>query len=159
MGDLISARFADRGTGTDNIERFQHAMKADLGRPPQETIFLELAPIITQAVTAYKNVTKWAAPDGVPFNINTFALKGRVFKDPHGVSLIIGPFNYPLVRICAGVKLQPIDSTSLGLFLLTFNPRPFYRLAVVSPHPIREFRIFSHRSASSFRAALARSLT
>jgi aldehyde dehydrogenase (NAD+) len=50
-------------------------------------------------MTAYKKVSKWAAPDGVPFDINTFALRGKVFKDPQGVALIIGPFNYPLVCV------------------------------------------------------------
>jgi aldehyde dehydrogenase (NAD+) len=87
------------GAGADNVERFERAMKADLGRPSQETVFIELGPIVIQAMNAYKNVSKWAAPDGVPFNINTFALKGRVLKDPHGVALIIGPFNYPLVCV------------------------------------------------------------
>lgn len=61
---------------------------------------LEVGPIITQALTAHKKVAKWAAPEGVPFDLNTFAMGGKVLKDPQGVALIIGPFNYPLV--CVG---------------------------------------------------------
>lgn len=81
----------------DNQERFQLAVHADLGRPFQETTMLELGPIIKEALTAYKKVDKWAAPERVPFDINTFAMGGKVLKDPQGVTLIIGPFNYPLV--------------------------------------------------------------
>ena len=90
-------------TWADNIKRFERALNADLGRPSQEAILLELSPVITKAMIAYKKVSKWAAPDGVPFDINSFALKGKVLKDPQGVALIIGPFNYPIV--CVPLRL------------------------------------------------------
>lgn len=86
-------------TYLDNHERFQHALNGDLGRPFLETTMLEVGPIIKEAMTAYKKVDKWAAPERVPFDINTFAMGGKVLKDPQGVTLIIGPFNYPLVSL------------------------------------------------------------
>lgn len=82
---------------TDNAERFQEALKADLGRPVFESNFLEIFPVTTEATLAYKRVESWAKPESVPFDFNTFALSPKVVKDPQGVVLIIGPFNYPLV--------------------------------------------------------------
>ena len=81
----------------DNAERFQEALKADLGRPVFESNFLEIFPVTTEATLAYKRVESWAKPESVPFDFNTFALSPKVVKDPQGVVLIIGPFNYPLV--------------------------------------------------------------
>lgn len=63
-----------------------------------ESNFLEIFPVTTEATKAYKRVEQWAKPEGVPFDFNTFAMRGKVIKDPQGVVLIIGPFNYPLVR-------------------------------------------------------------
>lgn len=71
---------------------------------------LEVGPIIKEALTAYAKVHKWAAPERVPFDFNTFAMGGKILKDPQGVALIIGPFNYPLVSYvrhpsCCGFPL------------------------------------------------------
>jgi aldehyde dehydrogenase (NAD+) len=81
---------------SDNLEPFQRALFADLGRPPLEATFLELGQMISDALTAYKKVDSWAKPDGVPFDIKTFLMRPHVRKVPKGVVLIIGPFNYPL---------------------------------------------------------------
>ncbi|KAF8322166.1 NAD-aldehyde dehydrogenase [Clavulina sp. PMI_390] len=87
----------------DNEERFQIALNADLGRPKLEATMLEIAPVLNEALIAHKKVAKWAAPESVPFDIKTFAMKGQVYKDPQGTVLIIGPFNYPL--FCVFVPL------------------------------------------------------
>lgn len=50
-----------------------------------------------EILTAYKKVGRWAKPEGVPFDFNTFAMRARTLKEPKGTVLIIGPFNYPLV--------------------------------------------------------------
>ena len=70
----------------------------DLARPRLEAYFLELGAVLTEVMTAYKKVGKWAAPEGVPFNVTTWAMFGKVHKHPKGTVLIIGPFNYPFVR-------------------------------------------------------------
>ncbi|KZW03618.1 NAD-aldehyde dehydrogenase [Exidia glandulosa HHB12029] len=80
----------------DNKQRFRDALAQDLARPPNETDFLEFVAIMEQSLKAYENVHKWAKPDSPAFSINTFPMRPRVYKEPKGVALIIGPFNYPL---------------------------------------------------------------
>ncbi|KAF8322058.1 NAD-aldehyde dehydrogenase [Clavulina sp. PMI_390] len=80
----------------DNLPRFEEAMKADLGRNHYETAALEMSGLFKEALIAYDKVEQWAAPEGVPFNLKTSLLKGRVVKDPQGVVLVIGPYNYPV---------------------------------------------------------------
>lgn len=62
-------------------------------RPPFETNFLELDGIALEVVEAYKNVARWAKPEGVPFDFRFFAMRPTIIKQPKGVALIIGPFN------------------------------------------------------------------
>lgn len=81
----------------DNAERWQIALFSDLGRPAHETTVLELSTLIKHALTVYKKLDGWAKPDKVPFDLETYALGGKVLKEPKGTVLIIGPFNYPLV--------------------------------------------------------------
>ena len=77
----------------ENFDAFVEAFKIDLGRPPMETIVLELNATITECITAYKNVDSWAKPSGVPLSMQFTAMKPSVYKQPKGVALIIGPFN------------------------------------------------------------------
>ncbi|KDQ07571.1 hypothetical protein BOTBODRAFT_38656, partial [Botryobasidium botryosum FD-172 SS1] len=106
----------------DNTERFRAALAHDLGRPMGEADFLELNLIILQATAAYDNVEKWAKPEYAPFDIYFGAMRPRVIKEPKGVALIIGPFNYPVFcnlrpmigAIAAGcaVVLKPSEQSS-----------------------------------------------
>ncbi|EIN08576.1 NAD-aldehyde dehydrogenase [Punctularia strigosozonata HHB-11173 SS5] len=79
----------------ENQSAFEEALAKDLGRPKLETNFLEVAPLINEAVKTIKDVPKWAAPEKPPFNINFFAMKPVIRKEAKGVVLIIAPFNYP----------------------------------------------------------------
>ncbi|KAF8332822.1 NAD-aldehyde dehydrogenase [Cantharellus anzutake] len=80
----------------DNKQRLVDALQADLHRPAAETFLVEIGASIKEALIAYKRVDKWAKPEGVPFDLLTFAMRGRTLKEPKGTVLIIGPFNYPL---------------------------------------------------------------
>ena len=73
----------------DNVEAFQQALAADLGRPKLESNFLELGPSIGECLSAYKNVDKWAKSESAAFSINFAAMKPHVRKEPKGVVLII----------------------------------------------------------------------
>ncbi|KAF8472175.1 aldehyde dehydrogenase [Gautieria morchelliformis] len=80
----------------DNTDRFQAALKNDLGRPVVESNLFDISAMITEALHSYKNVDAWVKPDKAPFDSTFFAFSPKVHKEPKGVALIISPFNYPL---------------------------------------------------------------
>ncbi|KZO93241.1 NAD-aldehyde dehydrogenase [Calocera viscosa TUFC12733] len=80
----------------ENEARFQDAFQKDLGRPKLETPFIELTVMVNACVYALKNLHKWMKTEYAPFDMVSGVLKPRVTKEPKGVALIIGPFNYPI---------------------------------------------------------------
>ncbi|EJD01020.1 aldehyde dehydrogenase [Fomitiporia mediterranea MF3/22] len=79
----------------ENLERFQDALKQDLNKPTLEALTHELALCMTDATEAYNKVAKWAKDERAPFRADTFLLRPTIRKEPKGVVLIIGAFNYP----------------------------------------------------------------
>ncbi|MCW6048501.1 aldehyde dehydrogenase [Lyngbya sp. CCAP 1446/10] len=76
-----------------NQSRIVDAVKADLNRPEYEAYF-EIASI-AEVNYAIKNVKSWAKPKKVPTSIDQFPASARIYPEPLGVVLIIGPWNYP----------------------------------------------------------------
>ncbi|MEG4500243.1 aldehyde dehydrogenase [Microcoleus sp. F10-C6] len=76
-----------------NQSRIVDAVKADLGRPEFEA-YLEIASI-AEVNYALKNLKSWVKPRKVPASIDQFPASARIYPEPLGVALIIGPWNYP----------------------------------------------------------------
>ncbi|NJK67657.1 MAG: aldehyde dehydrogenase [Microcoleus sp. CSU_2_2] len=76
-----------------NQSRIVDAVKADLNRPEFEAYF-EIASI-AEVNYAIKNLKSWVKPRKVPTSIDQFPASARIFPEPLGVVLIIGPWNYP----------------------------------------------------------------
>ncbi|MEG4146018.1 aldehyde dehydrogenase [Microcoleus sp. Pol12B5] len=76
-----------------NQSRIVDAVKADLGRPEFEA-YLEIASI-AEVNYALKNLKSWVKPRKVPASIDQFPASARIYPEPLGVVLIIGPWNYP----------------------------------------------------------------
>lgn len=112
----------------DNAKRFEEALFADLGRPTNESQFLDIGPSISDAKFTYDNVDKWVKPEKPSFSMNFSPMRRVVYKEPKGVVLIITPFNYPLwltlgpliSAIAAGntVVVKPSDQTPATSMLL-----------------------------------------
>ncbi|KAJ8473063.1 hypothetical protein ONZ51_g8114 [Trametes cubensis] len=83
----------------DNEQRFIDAMRTDLGRPAQETIFFDFAAVYIDVKTAYDNVAKWTKSERAPFNLNFFVMNPRMRPEPKGVVLAIAPFNAPVFML------------------------------------------------------------
>ncbi|KAL5527231.1 hypothetical protein ACEPAG_6022 [Sanghuangporus baumii] len=79
----------------DNMDRFQEALKHDLGKPSLEAVAYELVLCTSDATEAYNKVEKWAKVESAPFHLDTFPFSPKIRKEPKGVVLIIGAFNYP----------------------------------------------------------------
>jgi aldehyde dehydrogenase (NAD+) len=69
------------------------ALKADLNKPELEGMF-ELS-VIKEIDYVIKNLKYWVKPQKVKTPIEQFPASGRIYSEPLGVVLIIGPWNYP----------------------------------------------------------------
>jgi aldehyde dehydrogenase (NAD+) len=76
-----------------NQSRIVDAVKADLNRPEYEAYF-EIASI-AEVNYAIKNLKSWVKPRKVPISMDQFPATARIYPEPLGVVLIIGPWNYP----------------------------------------------------------------
>src|SRR5215831_2682707 len=65
------------------------------GRARQETLLLELAPLVDGIRHARKHLANWMKPQRVAAGIHFFPAKARIVCQPLGVVGILGPWNYP----------------------------------------------------------------
>ncbi|KAF9429513.1 Aldehyde dehydrogenase [Podila epigama] len=79
----------------ENEDLFREATFKDLHKPPQETILGELCTVRQECHEAIKNLDYWAANTPVKTSIVNKLDNVHVRKEPLGVALIIGAWNYP----------------------------------------------------------------
>lgn len=79
----------------EHEDRFLAALGADLGKPPFEAWYAENAFTLGEIAFVQAQLDAWVAPEPVP---DAPGLPGRseILRQPYGVVLIIGPWNYPL---------------------------------------------------------------
>ncbi|OSC96902.1 NAD-aldehyde dehydrogenase [Trametes coccinea BRFM310] len=83
----------------DNEDRFVEALKSDLGRPAQETVFFDFAASYLNIKLMYDNVEKWTKSRRAGFNLSFAPMSPRVKAEPKGTVLVIGPFNVPVFML------------------------------------------------------------
>jgi aldehyde dehydrogenase (NAD+) len=71
------------------------ALYADLKKSPEETWVTETGLVISELNAAIKNLYQWMQPEHVETNLLNLPSTSKVIKEPLGVVLIIGPWNYP----------------------------------------------------------------
>jgi aldehyde dehydrogenase (NAD+) len=71
------------------------ALYADLKKSPEETWVTETGMVIAELNVAIKKLKKWMRPERVRTNLLNLPSASRVMREPLGVVLIIGPWNYP----------------------------------------------------------------
>lgn len=74
---------------------FYAASIADFGKSEFDTYSSELALLYADIREAIKKLRYWMAPENVRTNLLNFPAKSEVIKEPLGVSLVIGAWNYP----------------------------------------------------------------
>ncbi|HEU4634151.1 MAG TPA: aldehyde dehydrogenase, partial [Flavisolibacter sp.] len=72
------------------------ALYSDLRKNPEESWVTETGFLIAEINHTLKHLKKWMKPEKVPTNLLNFPSKSFIYKEPLGVVLIIGPWNYPL---------------------------------------------------------------
>ena len=79
-------------------ELLQHALYEDLGKSPTEAYLVDIGPVIVEINEILKGIRRWARPEKHFSGLMCFpSLSTRVYKMPYGVSLIISPFNFPIL--------------------------------------------------------------
>lgn len=84
----------------DNKDRIVEALHRDMHKHRQEAAPVEVSGIQTSCLYALRNLAKWTT-DEKPMRRDPFNLIGgaRIKKEPKGVGLIIGAWNYPFMEI------------------------------------------------------------
>jgi coniferyl-aldehyde dehydrogenase len=95
----------------DGQEQIASVVNEDFGgRARQETLALELAPLVDAIRHARRHLARWMKPRKVRTGINFFPARARIVHQPLGVIGIIGAWNYPVF-----LTLSPlVDAISAG---------------------------------------------
>ena len=72
-----------------------NALYADLKKSPEEVWATETGMVIAELSNAIKNLRNWMEPESVTTNLLNLPSSSKILKEPLGVVLIIGPWNYP----------------------------------------------------------------
>ena len=82
----------------DHQELLQKALYEDLRKSPVEAYLVDLGPVIVEVNEMIRGLKKWARPEHHFSGLLCFpSTSTAVYKMPYGVSLIISPFNFPIL--------------------------------------------------------------
>jgi aldehyde dehydrogenase (NAD+) len=77
------------------------ALERDLGKPRYEAVTGELSVLHGEIREARRSLSRWTRPESVSLPLVHQPGRARVEREPLGVVLIIGPWNYPLQLVLA----------------------------------------------------------
>ena len=87
----------------------EQALHEDLGRTPMEAYLCDIGSVILELNETIHGLKKWAKPEKHYSGILCFpSVSTKVYKMPYGVSLIISPFNFPML-LSLGVLVASIS--------------------------------------------------
>ncbi|MBO4623944.1 MAG: aldehyde dehydrogenase family protein [Bacteroidales bacterium] len=78
--------------------QFEEALAQDLGRSQVEAYICDIGPIIMEVNEMIHGLRRWARPERHFSGLMCFpSTVTKVYKMPYGVSLVISPFNFPIL--------------------------------------------------------------
>ena len=81
-----------------NQTLLQEALFEDLEKSPLEAYLCDIGPVIVEVNEILKGLKRWARPEKHFSGLMCFpSSRTTVYKMPYGVSLIISPFNFPIL--------------------------------------------------------------
>ena len=79
-------------------EALEAALYEDLRKSPLEAQLVDIGPVLAEVNETLRGLKKWARPERHFSGLMCFpSTRTRVYKLPYGVSLIISPFNFPIL--------------------------------------------------------------
>lgn len=82
----------------DHREALEKALYDDLAKSAAEAYLCDLGPVIVEVNEILHGLKKWARPERHFSGMMCFpSMSTKVYKMPYGVSLIISPFNFPVL--------------------------------------------------------------
>ncbi|KAG8122597.1 putative Aldehyde dehydrogenase protein [Naja naja] len=83
----------------ENEKEFSAAMKADLNKSELNSFSYEIMIVLGEIDLFLEKLPEWASPQSVEKTILTLSDKTYIHREPLGVTLVIGAWNYPFVLI------------------------------------------------------------
>ncbi len=84
-----------------NEKAFLDALRKDLRKPEMEAYASELGFLYEEIALTQKKLKQWMAPAFHPSPLSMWPAKSAIYKEPRGLVLIIGPWNFPLQLVIA----------------------------------------------------------
>lgn len=84
-----------RSAVIENEAEIYTALQKDLNKSKEECWITENGILLSEINEAIKKLKKWMRPRRVRTNLLNFPSSSFIYPEPRGVSLIIGPWNYP----------------------------------------------------------------
>jgi len=84
-----------RNAVIEHEEEIYTALKKDLNKSKEECWITENGILLSEINGAIRKLKKWMRPRRVRTNILNFPSSSFIYPEPRGVTLIIGPWNYP----------------------------------------------------------------
>ncbi len=82
----------------DNQDMLEKALYEDLGKSCTEAYLCDIGPVIVEVNEILKGLNKWSRPEKHFSGLMCFpSTRTTVYKMPYGVSLVISPFNFPVL--------------------------------------------------------------
>ncbi|MGD1833733.1 MAG: aldehyde dehydrogenase [Sphaerochaetaceae bacterium] len=81
----------------EHTHELTEALYRDLHKSEHEAYMSEVGLALEEIRYHIRHLRKWAKPDKVSPSIGQFPAKVRVLKEPFGVTLIMSPWNYPVL--------------------------------------------------------------
>lgn len=79
-------------------KEFEEALHKDLGRSAAEAYLCDIGPIVVEINEMLRGLRRWARPERHFSGLMCFpSLVTKVYKIPYGVTLVISPFNFPIL--------------------------------------------------------------
>ncbi len=94
----------------DNEAAIAEAIRSDLGKSPEESYMCETGLVISEITYLLRHIRRFAKEKTVPTPLAQFASRSYQKPMPYGVTLIMSPWNYPLL-----LTLDPLaDALAAG---------------------------------------------
>lgn len=77
-------------------KQLHQALYDDLKKSPEESWVTETGFLLAEITHTLKHLKSWMKPQKVSTNLLNFPGRSYIYKEPLGVVLLIGPWNYPL---------------------------------------------------------------